>query len=195
MWNAAENIYRVPYNQVTKKMYDEAKNGTYAANYNVGALKISRMYNMEFSQAKFILERYYSAVPEIKDSYQTGIRNAIDTTRTLVNPLGRERVFLGQPDDEMYRAAYSHYCQSTVADVINIGLVKLEGEEEWVEVLLQVHDELVVQVPIDCLEEGVTRVKKAMEVPLKFDGVDVPLVIPVEVATGPNWFELKKEIK
>jgi DNA polymerase-1 len=159
------------------------------------------MYNMEFSQAKFILERYHSAVPEIKGSYQAGIRNAIDTTRTLVNPLGRERVFLGQPDDEMYRAAYSYYCQSTVADVINKGLVCLEDNDEYLEVLLQVHDELVVQVPIERLEEGVSRVKTAMEVPLKFEGVDIPLIIPVEIKVGRNWYdiksleEFKKELK
>jgi DNA polymerase-1 len=192
MWNAAENIYRVPYNQVTKKMYDEAKNGVYGANYGIGASKVSRMYNIDFQQAKFIIERYHQAVPEIQDVYQKEIREDIDTKRVITNPFGRERVFLGRPDEELYRAAYSHYCQSTVADIINLALSELESGPEWMETLLQVHDELVIQVPEDKVIEGCRLVKRALEKPMVFSRIDEPLIIPAEIATGRNWFDVEK---
>ena len=188
MWNAAENIYRIPYDQVTRKMYDEAKNGTYAANYGVGALKVSRMYDMSYQQACFIIQRYHEAVPEIQQVYQAEIRHEINTQRKITNPLGRERLFFGRLDDELYRAAYSHYCQSTVADVINSALIDLDNE--GVEILLQVHDELVCQFPEDEVLQGVTKIRRAMERPLVFDGVSVPLVIPVEIKVGHNWYDV-----
>lgn len=190
-WNASENIYRVPRAEVTKKMYDEAKNGTYAANYGVGPLKVSRMYDMELDKAKFIIERYHEAVPEIQGVYQHEIRELLQTTRCLVNPLGRERIFQGRMDEELYRAGYSHYCQSTVADVINLALVELENGPDWLEVLLQVHDEIVCQVPLESLQEGVERVRSAMAVPLVFPEVSTPLVIPVEIKVGLNWYDVK----
>lgn len=190
-WNASENIYQVPRSQVTKQMYDDAKNGVYGANYGIGALKVSRMYNMDLARSKMIIDRYHAAVPEIRDVYQLEIRETIQSSRTLRNPLGRERIFFGRLDDELYRAAYSHYCQSTVADVISLALIDLDTGPDWLEIMLQVHDELVVQVPEDRINEGADLVRTAMQRELRFDGVAEPLVIPVELKVGRNWFDTK----
>jgi DNA polymerase I-like protein with 3'-5' exonuclease and polymerase domains len=92
-------------------------------------------------------------------------------------------------DDELFRAAYSHYCQSTVADVILIGLKKLDDAGK--EVLLQVHDELVTQAPIANVASTAALVREAMEYPLTFPGVDEPLTIPVEIKVGPDWYNMK----
>ena len=91
-------------------------------------------------------------------------------------------------DEETYRAAYSHYCQSTVVDLILDGLNELE--ESGVEVLLQIHDELVVQCDDNptSIRETAAKVKKATERPLHIKGVDTPLVIPVEMKIGKDWF-------
>jgi DNA polymerase-1 len=184
-WNASENIYGVPLEQVTKQMYSDAKNGVYAANYNVGYVKVSRMYNMEQSRAKMIITNYHNNMPEVKGVYQKEIEDELRTTRCVRNPLGRERMFLGRLDDETFRAAYSHYCQSTVGDLINAALVQLHSE--GVDVLLQVHDELVCQCDTADVERTVEQVRTAMERPLEFAGVDIPLVIPADINVGLNW--------
>ena len=187
MWNAAENIYRVPYDQITKQMYQDAKNGVYGANYGIGPHKVSRMYNIDFRDAKFIIERYHQAVPEIKGVYQRELVELVQQTRTIRNPLGRERVFFGRMDDELFRAVYSHYCQSTVADIILAALIDLDQQE--VDILLQVHDELVCQFEESKLVEGVSTVRKAMERPVVIEGVKEPLIIPCEIKVGYNWYE------
>lgn len=189
MWNASENIYRVPISQVTKTMYSNAKNGVYGANYNMGYIKVSRMYNLDLKDAKFILERYHEAVPEVQEVYQAEIRDVLHASRRIRNPLGRERLFLSRFDDELYRSAYSHYCQSTVADLINLAMIDLEFSTEGpdVEILLQVHDELLSQCPIDDIDAGVEKVRKAMEREIMIEGR--PLVIPVEIKVGRNWAE------
>lgn len=190
MWNASENIYRVPISAVTKEMYQNAKNGVYGANYGIGPHKVSRMYNIPFQDAKFIISRYHEAVPEVQAVYQSEIRAMIDESREIINPLGRRRIFFGLIDDELYRAAYSHYCQSTVADVINSAMIELEYstyEPPFVEVLLQVHDELVCQCPIEHAEAGVAKIRKAMERPIIIEGR--ALTIPAEIKLGPSWGE------
>lgn len=192
MWNAAENIYRVPYSQVTKQMYDDSKNGVYGSNYGIGALKVSRMYNIDFQRAKFIIERYHQAVPEIQGVYQKEIRELVETTRTLDTPLGGQRIFFGRMDDDLYRAAYSHYCQRTVADIILSGLVNLDRVSHIeLEVLLQVHDELVSQVWEKDIIEGCATVKRSMEIPIQVPGTAQPLVIPCEIKVGYDWYNMK----
>lgn len=187
IWNAADNIYRIPRAAITKDQRQNAKNGVYAANYGVGPLKVSRMYQMDFQEAKFIIERYHQAVPEVKGVYQSEIVHSLRTTRSLTNPLGRERLFLGRMDEDTFRAAYSHYCQSTVGDIINRALISLVSL--GIDVLLQVHDELVVQCKEADVDATCSAVRSAMEQPLVFDGVATPLTIPCEIKVGPNWYD------
>lgn len=192
MWNASENIYHKDPKDITKDEYSKAKNGTFGANYDVQALKVSRMYDMSFQEAKLILERYHAAVPEIQGVYQAEIRVEIMETRMLTTPQGRERVFFGRMDAALFRAAYSHFCQGTVADLINEAIIELD--EQGIELLMQVHDEIVLQCPESEVEAHARAMKLAMERPLRFEGVEEELVIPVGIEVGPNWFETK-EIK
>lgn len=189
MWNASENIYRVPPEQITKAMYNATKNGTFGANYGIGHIKVARMYNMELSTAKFVIERYHAAVPEVKCLYQKWIEDQLNTTRKLTNPFGWERMFMGRLDAELYRAGYSHYCQSTVADVINSAVIDLEFSTEGprVDILLQVHDELVSQCAVEDIETGVAKVRKAMERPITIEGRT--FTIPADVKVGFNWYD------
>jgi len=192
-WNASENIYRVPLDQVTATQYSNAKNGVYGANYNIGAPKVSRMYNIPLPDAKFILDRYHQAMPEVRGVFQQEIQDELRRTGKIRNPLGRERLFLGQLTDDTFREAYSHYCQSTVGDLINTALSELV--ELGVDVLLQVHDEIVCQCPESELEATVHRLRDCMERPLKIAGVDQPLIIPCEIKVGRDWYntmDLKK---
>jgi uracil-DNA glycosylase family 4 len=184
-WNASENIYRIPLDQVTPTQYSNAKNGVYGANYNIGALKVSRMYNIPFSDAKFILDRYHQAVPEVRLVFQQEIQDELQRHRKLRNSLGRERYFGGYLTDDTFREAYSWYPQSTVGDLINLALVELV--DLGVDVLLQVHDELVCQCPESEVEPIAEKIRCHMERPISIPGVDIPLTIPVEIKVGRDW--------
>lgn len=189
-WNAVVNIWRVPREEITPEMYSKTKNGTYGANYGIGPLKVSRMYNMPTQEAKFIIERYHENVPEVREVFQREIREALKSTRRLTNPLGRERIFYGRLDEELFRAAYSWVCQSLVADVLLAALVELDELGE--EILLQVHDELVLQCDEDKVPETAQRIRSAMEREIKVPGVQTPLVIPCEIKVGKNWYDMKE---
>jgi DNA polymerase-1 len=189
-FNAAR-IFEVEESAVTTEQRYAGKQGVYAGNYSIGPLKMSRMYDIDFQLAKQVLERYKAIRPELVLWWRR-IEDEVKTTRTLTNALGRQRIFFGRVDASLFREAYNWICQSTVADLINQALVRLD--ELDYEVLLQVHDELVVQVP-DLPEDiylGVEAIRNAMEIPVKFPKVDVPMVIPVEIAVGPNWYDVKE---
>jgi len=184
----ASMIYNIPEDKITKTQRSTAKNGVYAGNYGAGPLKMSRLYDMDFKQAKMILERWKRVRPELL-RWQERIRDELRATRKLRNPFGRERIFFGRMDDATFRAAYSHTCQSTVADIILEAIVTLD--QQGVEILLQVHDELVCQCPEEEVEETVEKMRNAMEIPIQVPGVEQPLVIPVEISVGPNWYDVK----
>ncbi len=189
-WNAVNNIWHKPREEITKEEYSKTKNGTYGANYGIGARKVSKMYDMEYDEAHKIIENYHKGVPEIKNIFQYEIREALRSSRTLDNPLGRQRQFHGRMDDQTFRAAYSWVCQSTVADLIIKALIDLD--EQGAEILLQVHDELVVQCPEKDADEWCERVRNAMEIPVQVPGVDEPMIIPAEVQVGPNWYDVEE---
>ena len=185
----ASRIFEIPMEAVTKERRYVTKQGVYAGNYRIGALKLSKMHDMAFSQAQKIIEGYKKSCPEL-EIWWAKVEDRIRTTRTLRNVFGRERIFFGRIDNALFRAAYDWICQSTVADIINQALVELDKLE--VEVLLQVHDELVFQCEDDpiVIKDTVRKIKNAMEISLTFPGVDVPLVVPVEIAVGKNWFDV-----
>ena len=185
----ASRIFEIPMEAVTKERRYVTKQGVYAGNYRIGALKLSKMHDMAFSQAQKIIEGYKKSCPEL-EIWWAKVEDRIRTTRTLRNVFGRERIFFGRIDNALFRAAYDWICQSTVADIINQALVELDQLE--VEVLLQVHDELVFQCEDDpiVIKDTVRKIKNAMEISLTFPGVDVPLVVPVEIAVGKNWFDV-----
>jgi DNA polymerase I len=187
-WNASTNIWKKPIDQLTDEEYSKAKNGTYGGNYGIGYLKVARMYDMEYPEARLILERYHSATPEVKEVYQKELREELQKTRTLRNPFGRERIFFGRMDEALYRSAYSHYCQSTVADLILRAIIDLD--KLGAELLLQVHDEVVLQCPEEELGGWCDRVREALSRPISFPGVPEPLVIPTEIKVGRNWHEV-----
>lgn len=181
-------IFGITQSEVSKFQRDRAKNGTYAGNYKVGPLKVARMYDMTFQDAKFVLQRYKHVRPELL-TWWTKIEDEVKTTRKIVNLFGRERIMLGRMDDDLFRQCYSHKCQSTVADIIAQAVVELDDLD--IEILLQVHDELVVQAPEDQVDTVVAQVKSAMEVTINVPGIEQPLVIPTEISTGSNWFDTK----
>jgi DNA polymerase I-like protein with 3'-5' exonuclease and polymerase domains len=151
------------------------------------------MFDIPFNEAKNLLDRYKQIRPELR-LWWARIEDEIKTTRTLTNALGRQRIFFGRIDEALFRTAYDWVCQSAVADLINQALVTLD--DLGYEMLLQVHDELVLQVEDTpaTITGAIIDVRNAMEIPVKFPNVDPPMVIPAEIAVGPNWHDVKEYV-
>lgn len=194
---AASKVYSKDEINVTKIERSNAKNGVYGSNYAMQGPRAAQTWKVTVQEAEFILRRWRTETPEIASRYWKKIRSSIESTRTLVNPLGRKRMFFDRINfppsdlDQIFRDAYSHYAQSTVADLINRAFALMDHffDPSECRLLLQVHDEIVASCKKEHVEKYVKLFRRFMEYPLHFPETSTPLIIQAEVTVGPNWFD------
>lgn len=166
-----------------------AKVVNHASNYGMGPGQLAALLGSNMADARKYLEQYHVAYPEVHEWHES-IRKQLAKNRTLTTPIGRVRKFLGRWGNELFRAAYSFIPQSVVADVLNLGLLKLwlmlKEHVPSAHPVLQVHDEVVVE----CFPEDVGTVTRLMheciEYPLLIHGNILTIPLETKVLTQ-NW--------
>lgn len=188
----ASRVYRVEEVSVVKLQRDLAKNGIYGANYDIQPPKASKTWKVPLADAKFMLSALRQLFPEIP-CYWRQLQSTLNSTRTLISPLGRVRVFMDRLDESTFRDSYSHSCQCVVADLIHRAVILSElilGD--GCRPVLQVHDELVFLCLTKELGHYLPLIQTIMEYPLTIPNVPEPLTIPAELSYGPNWLDQTK---
>jgi DNA polymerase-1 len=194
----AATIYGVPLEQVTPEQRSIAKMVNFATSYGVSAFGLASRTSLNRGEAQAFLDAYFQTYPGIRRYVDETIARAKEQgfVETL---LGRRRYFpilknrSGSPADRQQaeRAAINHPIQGTAADIIKIAMVRLHAalREQGLasRMLLQVHDELVLEVPDDELKAAAALVRQVMEGAYT---LDAGLTVDVEV--GPNWYEMEK---
>lgn len=194
----AATIYGVPLEQVTPEQRSIAKMVNFATSYGVSAFGLASRTSLNRGEAQAFLDAYFQTYPGIRRYVDETIARAKEQgyVETL---LGRRRYFpilknrSGSPADRQQaeRAAINHPIQGTAADIIKIAMVRLHAAlaEQGLRsrMLLQVHDELVLEVPDDELKAAAALVRQVMESAYTLDAG-----LTVDVEAGPNWFEMEK---
>ena len=189
----AANIYKVPIEEVTSDMRRKAKTANFGIIYGISTFGLSERLGVSRAEAKELIDGYFMSFPGVKDYIDTTIENA--RRDGYVETLLHRRRYL--PDINSRNANVRGYAernavnapiQGTAADVIKIAMVKiadrLKREGLKTEMLLQVHDELNFNVPLDELERVKALVREEMEGAMK---LSVPL--RVDIGVGANWLE------
>jgi DNA polymerase-1 len=188
-------IFDVPPDQVTKEMRARAKTINFATIYGQGPHALSQQLKIAHAEAKEFIERYFqrfSRVREYLDSMiefarQHGYVQTIFNRRRYIPEL-RDRNFSIRAFGE--RTAQNSPIQGSAADVIKVAMINIQraidARELESQMLLQVHDELVFEVPPAELDPMSTLVKYEME---HAAVLSVPLV--VDLGTGANWVATK----
>jgi DNA polymerase-1 len=181
----------------SKEKRDPAKNMKHGYNYEVGPRRLQAEllrygYDFSYAQCRDSLEKIRMKRPMI-EGWKRQIRTKIDTDRTLITPLGRKRVFYGRKGPDLYRKAIAFVPQSTVGELLCVSIREihreLESTERLCEVLLNGHDEVVVQTDPSQIQRTIRRMRRLMEVPIEINGRMV--VIPVDFKVGANWGEME----
>ncbi|MGH2506097.1 MAG: DNA polymerase I [Ktedonobacteraceae bacterium] len=189
----AASLFNVPANEVSKDQRRLAKTVVYAVLYGQSAFGLANITGMANSEAAEFIKRYHETFPHIKGYVDSTLHQAHQ--QGYVNTLyGRKRFF---PDMHMLsrneqqaleREAINMPIQGGNADLIKIAMLriqhKLTEKRLKTRMILQVHDELIFEVPVEELEQAKYYVKHIMEDVAK---LDVP--IKVEVKVGKSWFE------
>jgi len=177
------------------------KKGNHATNYDVGYKTFALKNELTERDAKYLIEKIHKGYPQIRGGFHLTIQNMLKKNRTVTNLMGRNRLFLGPiiPSHPgvsrsaclaTYREAYAQLPQSTTADKINEqGLEYIYYNQDLfkpVELLAQVHDSVVFQIPLSIpwIEHArmIKLIKDSLETPLYWKGVKIP--IPADVTIG-----------
>ncbi|HEX6478811.1 MAG TPA: DNA polymerase I [Ktedonobacteraceae bacterium] len=189
----AASLFNVPASAVTKDQRRLAKTVVYAVLYGQSAFGLAQITGMTNSEASDFIKRYHETFPHIKDYVESTLHQA--RRQGYVNTLfGRKRFFPdmhGLPFNErqaLEREAINMPIQGGNADLIKIAMIRIqhaiEEKQMKTRMILQVHDELVFEVPVEELERTKSLVKRMME-----DVMELDVPIKVELKTGRNWYE------
>lgn len=178
-------------------------NSNHATNYDVTYKTFALKNEMPEAEAKQVLEQVHKGYPQIRGGYHEVIKNMLFNNRTVVNLYGRTRLFFGPiipsypniPKSacyDTYRQAYAHLPQSTCADKINeYGLEYIYYNQDLfkpVELLAQIHDSVVFQIPLSIpwTEHArmILAIKDSLEIPLKWHDSEIPT--PADLCIGYN---------
>lgn len=183
----AGNIYRVAPEDVTEEQRSIGKMVSHASNYMIGPKTLAQNVGIPMVQAKELLGAYFAAYPRIR-IWHMRVREQLSRLRYLQNPLGRRRLFFGRMGDSLVREGLAFIPQSTVADMVNMAMIKMHAC--GIMLLMQVHDSIVFQVSPDKLDWAVGIAKKCLEFPIQVGNKS--MVIPMDVKVGENWEDMRK---
>ena len=192
----AAEVFGVALEEVTREQRNEAKTINFGIVYGVTAHGLARrIEGMNHQQAADLIARYNKRFPAIKQFLEKCVMEA-QTNGYVETILGRRRPILEIKSHIVAmrkageRMAINSVVQGSAADLIKLAMrnvyMRLEKENRPSRMLLQVHDELVFETPIEAAEADAKIVREEMTSAMK---LDVPL--KVEIGWGKNWQEVK----
>jgi DNA polymerase-1 len=189
----AAKVFGVPIKEVTKDMRRKAKEVNFGIMYGIGPFGLSSRLEINQSEAKEIIARYFERFPKVKHYINDTISQA--RAEGFVSTLLGRRRYL--PDlksanqnirSNAERQAINMPIQGTAADMIKVAMVNIDATIRKKKLsslmILQVHDELVFEARRTEEEEMRTLVEKHMR-----DALKLSVPIEVEIGVGKNWLE------
>ena len=198
--SAAAKVYGIPISQVSREQRAVAKMMNFATSYGVSAFGLAQRTGLSRADAEQFMGRYFATYP--------GVKKYLDETRAFARQHGYVETLLGRrryfpvlrttaTGSQAYairqaaeRAAINHPIQGTAADIIKIAMARLyhalNESKHRARMILQVHDELVLEVPEEELLPVARLVAETME-----GAFDLDAALKVDMEAGPNWYELE----
>ena len=191
----ASQVFHTPFEDVTELQRRNAKAVNFGIVYGISSFGLSQDLSITRKEAKEYIERYFASYP--------GIKKFLDDTVNQAKELGYVSTLFGRrrPVPELQssnfmqrsfgeRVAMNAPIQGSAADIMKIAMIgvgrTLQKQKLRSRLVLQVHDELLIETHIDEIEQVKMILADEME---HAASLDVPLVI--DIHTGKNWYEAK----
>ncbi len=191
--STASKVFGVPIEEVTREQRSNAKTVNFGIIYGVSAFGLSNQTDLSRSESKELIDTYYQTYPKLRAYIDEQIdfareegyvKTVMGRRRYLKDINARNNVVRGAAE----RNAVNAPVQGSAADIIKLAMInihqKLTDAKLKTKMLLQVHDELIFDVPKNELEEVKQLIKHEME---NAYTLAVPLV--VDMGVGQNWLE------
>ena len=191
----AARVFGVPVSEVTPDLRSRAKAVNFGIVYGQQAYGLSQSLHISMAEARDMIDRYYEAYPGVRTfldnvvarAKQTGYAETMYGRRRHIPELKAKNPQLRGFGE---RTAMNHPMQGTAADIIKIAMARvsrrLEEEGFAAHMILQVHDELDFECPVDEVERLTAMVRDVME-----HVVDLRVPLITEASTGITWADAK----
>lgn len=191
----ASQVFGVPVEEVTPKMRREAKAVNFGIIYGISEFGLAKNIGTDITTAKNYIDSYFRHYPGIKEYMQQCVHYA-QTHGYICTLSGRKRS-IPEINSANYnlrqfgeRAAMNMPLQGSSADIIKIAMVniyrRLKVEKMTTKLILQVHDELVLDAPVEEQEKATEILKFEME-----NAVELKVPLKIDVHAGKNLYEAK----
>ena len=192
---SASQVFKVPVEDVSKQLRSKAKAVNFGIVYGISEFGLAEQIDIKRNEAKQYIEQYLETYHGIKtfmsdvveDAKKKGYVSTIFGRRRYIPELSSNNYMVRKFGD---RAAMNTPIQGTAADIMKIAMVKVYNELKQrglkSRIVLQIHDELLLEVVLEEQEEVAKLLKESME---SAATLKVPLL--VEVEEGKNWYQAK----
>ena len=191
--STAAKLFNIPLNTVTKLQRSQAKTVNFGIIYGVSSFGLSEQTGLSRTEAKQMIDAYFKTYPRLKEYMNEQIMTA-RKNGYVETILGRKR-YLKDINSANFvvkghaeRNAINAPIQGSAADIIKLAMInidrELENQKMETKMLLQVHDELIFETPIDEIETAKILIKTQMETAY---ATQVPLL--TEVGVADNWLD------
>lgn len=192
---AASKVFKTPIEEVTKEQRSNAKAVNFGIVYGISDFGLGEQLGIGRKKAKQYIEEYLEQYAGIKQFMENITEQAKE--QGYVETLFHRRRYIPELKSNNYmvrqfgaRAAMNTPIQGTAADIMKIAMIKVYNEIKSrklkSKIILQVHDEMMVETPIEEKKEMINIMKKCMESATK---LEVPLI--AEISDAENWYECK----
>ena len=191
----ASDIYGINKEEVTKTMRRTAKAVIFGIVYGISGFGLGENLHISRKDAESFINKYFEIYPEVKKytedivkyAHENGYVKTLFNRKRILNEINNPNYMIKSMGERM---AMNTPIQGTSADIMKMAMINVHHrfKKDNIEskILLQVHDEIIVDVKLNELEQVKKIIKEEMENVYK---LDVPL--KVEIDTGTNWYEAK----
>ena len=190
----AAQIFGVDESNVTDEQRRQAKTVNFGVIYGLSAYGLASRLNITQSEASIFIEAYFANYPGI-DTWMTTVLEEAKSTGRVKTILGRRRPIqgikstTGRQRNLAERTAINTVIQGSAADLIKMAMIRIDQELRALKLqsrlILQIHDELVFEVPKSELAQVRELVRRLMN-----SALDLNVPVEVDVAAGPNWLDV-----
>jgi DNA polymerase-1 len=192
----AAQVFGVPEGEVTSAMRRMAKTVNFGVIYGMSAHGLAARLEIPREEAGKFIDAYFARYPKVLD-YQARLLEKCIRTGYVGTILGRRRAITGIRSNSTYqqrnqpeREAINMEIQGSAADLIKLAMLniyrRLKAEKSRARMLLQIHDELVLEAPPEEVQPVAALVREEM-----VSALPLEVSLEVDVAVGPNWLDVE----
>ncbi len=192
---SASQVFKVPVEEVSKQLRSRAKAVNFGIVYGISEFGLAEQIDIQRKEAKQYIEQYLETYHGIRDYMADIVENA--KIKGYVETIFGRRRYIQELNSKNYmvrkfgdRAAMNTPIQGTAADIMKIAMIKVYNELKKrklkSKIVLQIHDELIIETLLEEKEEVKILLKECME-----NAANLSVPLKVDVEEGKNWYQAK----